>query len=293
MSSRVWFITGASSGFGLEAARLALAKGDRVVATLRRPEVLNDFAAQHPASQLLVLRLDVSKPGEIKEAFAKAKAAFGRIDVVFNNAGCAVAGEAEGVPVEAARAMFDVNYWGAVDVSQEAVRFFREENVPQGGRLIQNSAGMGLVTLPTFAFYSSSKHALEGFTETLEKELDPTWNIKITSVLCGGFLTEFKGSVQLFPPHPAYKGGANAATAMREGMLRFLDAGSVEEQKRLGFSDASKAVQKIYQLSELASPPLRLLLGKDINKGVREYIAQLTKEADVYESWSDNLEHDN
>ena len=105
-----------------------------------------------------MLRLDVSKPGEIKEAFAKAKAAFGRIDVVFNNAGFAVAGEAEGVPAEAARAMFDVNYWGAVEVSQEAVRFFREENVPQGGRLIQNSAGMGLVTLPTFAFYSSSKH---------------------------------------------------------------------------------------------------------------------------------------
>ena len=111
-------------------------------------------------------------------------------------------------------------------------------------------------------------------------------------MLCGGFLTDFKGSVQLFPPHPAYKDGANAAAAMRGGMLRFLDAGSVEEQKKLGFSDASKAVQKIYQLSELESPPLRLLLGKDINKGVREYIAQLTREVDAYESWSDNLEHD-
>ena len=87
-----------------------------------------------------------------------AKAAFGRVDVVFNNAGYGVAGEAEVVPLEPARAMFDVNFWGAVAVSQEAVRFFREENVPQGGRLIQNSAGMGLVTLPTFAFYSSSKH---------------------------------------------------------------------------------------------------------------------------------------
>ena len=119
-----------------------------------------------------MLRLDVSKPGEIKQAFAQAKAAFGRIDVVFNNAGFAVAGEAEGVPVEAARAMFDVNYWGAVEVSQEAVRFFREENVPQGGRLIQNSAGMGLVTLPTFAFYSSSKHGerSSGFFERKRRE---------------------------------------------------------------------------------------------------------------------------
>ena len=138
--------------------RLALSKGERVVATLRRPEVLQSLASQHPSLQLLVLRLDVSQPAQITETFAKAKAAFGRVDVVFNNAGYGVAGEAEAVPPEAARAMFDVNFWGAVAVSQEAVRFFREENVPQGGRLIQNSAGMGLVTLPTFAFYSSSKH---------------------------------------------------------------------------------------------------------------------------------------
>ena len=105
-----------------------------------------------------MLRLDVSKPGEIKEAFAQAKAAFGRIDVVFNNAGYAVAGEAEGVSAETARAMFDVNFWGTVAVSREAVRFFREENTPRGGRLIVNSAGMGIETLPLFGFYSSSKH---------------------------------------------------------------------------------------------------------------------------------------
>ena len=151
-------VTGTSSGFGLEMARVALANGERVVATLRKPEVLASFAAQYTPEQLLVLRLDVSKPDEIKSAFAQAKAAFGRVDVVFSNAGYAVAGEAEGVPDEAARAAFEVNFWGAAHVSQEAVRFFREENAPRGGYLIQNSASAALTTVPTFGFYSAAKH---------------------------------------------------------------------------------------------------------------------------------------
>nr|VWO98277.1 Uncharacterized protein [Ganoderma boninense] len=92
----------------------------------------------HPytAEQLLVLRLDVSKSDEIKAAFVIAKEVFERVDVVFNNAGYAVAGELEGMPDEPARTMFEVDFWGATHVSQEAVRFFRDENEPQGGRLI-------------------------------------------------------------------------------------------------------------------------------------------------------------
>ena len=199
-------VTGTSSGFGLEMARCALAHGDRVVATLRKPEVLKEFAFKYTPQQLLILRLDVSKHEEIKAAFAKAKEVFGRIDVVFNNAGYAVAGQAEAIPDEAARALFDVNFWGAVHVSQEAVRFFRDENSPPGGRLIQNSATIGLTLAPMTSFYCGAKYgecrhmlsvrmtrslvfscflALEGFTETLSKELDPAWNIKVsTSAWC-------------------------------------------------------------------------------------------------------------
>nr|VWO94958.1 N/A [Ganoderma boninense] len=284
-SSRVWLITGTSSGFGLEMARLALANGERVIATLRKPEVLNDFASQYTSQQLLVLRLDVSQPAEITAAFAKAKAAFGRVDVVFNNAGYAVAGEAEGVPDDAARATFEVNFWGAVHVSQEAVRFFREENTPQGGHLIQNSAGVALVTLPTFGFYTAAKHALDGFTETLHSELNPAWKIKITSVLFGGFTTEFGSSVQQIPPHPAY--GETAAAGFRK---MFDGVGNIAEaQKKLGFGDPKKGIQKVYELSKLPNPPHRLLLGKDVNGYVQQYIAHLTKETTEYATWSDNV----
>ncbi|RDX45923.1 NAD(P)-binding protein, partial [Lentinus brumalis] len=96
-------VTGTSSGLGLETARCALAHGDKVVATLRKPSVLAEFASKYPSSQLLLVKLDVTNQQEIKEAFQKAKDAFGRIDVVVNNAGIVIAGEAEGTPEEAAR----------------------------------------------------------------------------------------------------------------------------------------------------------------------------------------------
>ena len=115
--------------------------------------------------------------------------------------------------------------------------------------------------------------------------------VQVSSVLCGGFVSAFKGSVQILPQHPAYTfDGANASAATRERMLaRKSEGGDVEVQKKMGFSDTTKAIQKIYELSELSNPPLRLLLGKDINKFVRQYIAQLTQETDAYEAWSDNL----
>ena len=150
-------VTGSSSGFGLEMARCALGHGDKVVATLRTPEVLKEFAAQYTPEQLLVVKLDVTKPEEIKEAFRQAKAAFGRVDVVFNNAGYVLAGEVEGVPDEPARAMFETNFWGAAHVSQEAVRFFREENTPQGGHLITNTAAAGIIGYPILGWYCASK----------------------------------------------------------------------------------------------------------------------------------------
>ena len=151
-------VTGTSTGIGRNMAELLLSKGDIVVATARKPEVLNDLKAKYPPSQLLTLKLDVDSTQEIKDAFTQAKAAFGRIDVVFNNAGYIVAGEAEAIPDEPARDMFEVDFWGAAHVSQEAVRFFRDENKPQGGRLIQNSAAVGLAVSQGLAFYGAAKH---------------------------------------------------------------------------------------------------------------------------------------
>ena len=156
--TEVCIVTGASSGLGLEMTRNALANGERVVATLRRPDVLKEFAAQYSSRQLLVVQLDVTKPQEIKDAFVSAKETFGRVDVVFNNAGYIVAGEAEAIPDEPVRDMFEVNFWGAANVTREAVRVFREVNKPRGGRLLQMSSISGVRSPPSMGYYGACKH---------------------------------------------------------------------------------------------------------------------------------------
>lgn len=134
-----------------------LKQGHRVVATLRKPEALADLVGQYPSTRLIVVKLDVTQHAEIPAAFAKAQEAFGRVDVVFNNAGKMINGELESINDDQnAREMFDINFWGAADVSREAVRFFRDVNQPRGGRLLQVSSGMGISSRACYGHYSAS-----------------------------------------------------------------------------------------------------------------------------------------
>lgn len=145
-------VTGCSSGFGLCITDYALQKGDKVVATLRKPEVLSELAAKYPES-LLVLRLDVTKTAEVTAAFTASREKFGRVDMVVNNAGFGVVAEVEGTADNTARGVFEVNFWGASHVSREAVRFFREENKPRGGRLLQVSSLSGVHSSAGAVYY--------------------------------------------------------------------------------------------------------------------------------------------
>ena len=135
-----------------------MTKGELVVATARKPEVLDYLKAKYPASQLSTVKLDVEKVQDIKDAFAKAKDAFGRVDVVFNNAGYATFAETEAHPEDDARKVFDADFWGSANVSREAVRFLREENKPSGGLLLVTSAVSGIQSAPVLAYYSAAKH---------------------------------------------------------------------------------------------------------------------------------------
>ena len=136
---------------------LVLERGDVAVSTARKPEVLAGLAAIYPEDRLLILKLDVTNSNEIRDCFAQAERRFGRIDVVFNNAGYGMIGELEGIPENIARGLFDVNFWGAVNVSKEAVRVFREVNRPHGGRLLQMSSMFGVEGNPLFGVYSAAK----------------------------------------------------------------------------------------------------------------------------------------
>ncbi|KIJ67113.1 hypothetical protein HYDPIDRAFT_26515 [Hydnomerulius pinastri MD-312] len=251
---KVWFITGASSGFGKSMTELVLSKGDIAVATLRKPEALDDLAARYPKDRLLVLKVDVSKQADIDYAFAQTKDTFGRLDVVFNNAGYAVFGEVEATPNDAARAMFEVNFWGVVNVSRAAVKFFREVNEPgKGGVLLQTSSVSGFAGPPGLSFYAASKHALEGFSDALAKELLPAWNIKICIIEPGGFKTNSNtSSAIVFPEHPAYKDESSATAALRKSVLETTFEG-----------DANKFSNTIYRMATGGNVPLRLPMGED------------------------------
>ncbi|KIJ58351.1 hypothetical protein HYDPIDRAFT_34272 [Hydnomerulius pinastri MD-312] len=288
--SKVWFITGTSSGFGRGMTEFLLKQGHKVVATLRKPEALSDLVGQYPATQLLVVKLDVTQSADITAAFEKAHGVFGRIDVVFNNAGQMINGEVEAIDETEARGMFDINFWGAAQVSREAVRFFREVNQPQGGRLLQLSSGLGLVSAAGYGYYSASKFALEGLSEALANELDPAWNIKASVVVIlvtllepGPFRTQLStGNNRLAPVHPAYADPSLPGSQFRASFATgvFYDG------------NPEKACAAFEKASRLEDPPIRLplhrrVLGMASGKG-----KSLLEAVERYGTWSDDLYFD-
>ncbi|KIJ24335.1 hypothetical protein M422DRAFT_194779, partial [Sphaerobolus stellatus SS14] len=280
-------VTGASSGLGRAVTEYVLAKGDIVVATLRKPEALADLSKKYDSSKLLVLKLDVKNAAEIKSVFATVKEKFGRLDVVHNNAGYAFLVEAEATPDEMARDLFEVNFWGLVNVSKEAVRFFREVNKPGVGGVLLNASSMaGLAGLPAMSFYSARWSwiliiiaAVEGFSEALSKELNPEWNIKIVILALGNFKT-------------------NAVQTILDIKLKSLAAyaGGVIDYMRGAFSptaggDPTKAAKEIYRIANDSSIPARtrVLLGADVVGLAKGQIKQLQEDTDASEPLAASL----
>ncbi|KAI6128776.1 hypothetical protein EDD17DRAFT_1739342 [Pisolithus thermaeus] len=277
---KVWFITGCSSGFGLATTELALQRGEKVVATLRRPAVLTDLASKYPET-LLLLKLDVTQPEEVKSAFVAARERFGRIDVVLSNAGYGIVSEIEGTSEKNARGLLETNFWGASYVCREAVRSFREENQPTGGRLIQISSVSGVASSPGSAWYCASKFAIEGLVEALATEVSPNWNIKVTIVEPGPFRTNCPTTNMVTEPvHPAYDDPTLPSSEFRK-MMSNADA------KFDG--DPIKLADAMYKLVYLKDPPLRLPLHHMTVEAFRVKGRHLIDTADTWASWSDDM----
>ncbi|TBU46032.1 NAD(P)-binding protein [Dichomitus squalens] len=282
-------VTGSSSGLGLDITRHVLSKGDIAVATLRKPEVLDELIAEYPKERLLVLKVDVTVHQDILDAFKKTKEVFGRIDVVVSNAGTGLLSEVEGTPDDVARALFDVNFWGSVHVLQEAVRFLRDENAPgKGGRVFQITSGMELVGFPGCGFYSATKHAISGLAQSLAKEVDPAWNIKLTIIALGAFGTNAVNAMDKLPVHPAYDNPDLAVAKWRKAVIR-SQSGDFDPALTIK-GDAAKAAEAIYRLSEEAAPPLRIPLGcVDLARGATK---DLSDEVEKWASCSVGLDKD-
>jgi NAD(P)-dependent dehydrogenase (short-subunit alcohol dehydrogenase family) len=266
---RVWLISGCSSGFGREIVLAALAAGDRVMATARRPETLADLA-QTGGDRISTAALDVTDPESIRAAVDATLAVFGRIDVLVNNAGVSVIGAVEETSVKHMRDMFDVNFFGAVELTQAVLPVMREQ--ANGTIVVMSSLG-GLITYPGLSGYNATKHALVALGEALSLELTPL-GIRVMVVEPGMFRTQFSTSLRWTPENPAYH-----ATS---GELRRMVKGVVGQEP----NDPAKGAAAILEALEAENPPLHFLLGEDAVDGLREHNEALLAEVTTWEKLS-------
>jgi NAD(P)-dependent dehydrogenase (short-subunit alcohol dehydrogenase family) len=240
--SRVWLITGAGRGFGRLFVETALGEGERVVATARKPEVLDDLVAQSDG-RLVVLPLDVSDRAAVFSTIDQAVATFGRLDIVINNADHGLSGAVEEVTEEAARAIFDTNLFGAMWVCQAVIPHLRAQG---GGTIVQLSSVSGLVGIPTMSLYTASKFALEGLSESMAHEVSG-FGISVTLVEPRVYQTDFMGSSMRIAEF-------NDAYLPVRQMLMQQYSGA-----RMG--DPRKVAEGVLTLVNSEEKPLRLLLG--------------------------------
>lgn len=246
--SKVWFITGCSTGFGRYIAKQAIASGYKVVVTARNVEQVKDITAGNEDSTL-ALPLDVTKQEQIESAVAATIEKFGRIDVLVNNAGIGYFGSVEESVEEETRKMFEINFWGLMHVTNAVLPHMRAQ---KSGHIINFSSIGGLTSFPTLGYYHATKYAVEGVSESLSQELAP-FNIHVTLIEPSGFRTDWGGrsSVKTDTAIPELK------ESIVGQMLQSMDQMAGQEA-----GDPAKAAAAVIQVVETPAPPLRLLLGQ-------------------------------
>jgi NAD(P)-dependent dehydrogenase (short-subunit alcohol dehydrogenase family) len=194
--SKVWLVTGSSRGLGLEIAKAVLAAGDRLVATARNPRDLHALVDRYGdarasnAGRVCAVMLDVTQPAQARAAVEAARTAFGRLDVVVNNAGYANVNSIEDAAEDDFRAQIETNFFGVVNVTRAALPLLRAQ---RSGHIIQISSIGGRAATQGIAAYQSAKWAVGGFSEVLAREVAPL-GIRVTVMEPGGMRTDWSGS---------------------------------------------------------------------------------------------------
>ncbi|MGV2292437.1 oxidoreductase [Trinickia sp. YCB016] len=270
-AQRVFLITGASSGFGRAFAQAALSAGHTVIGTVRSEAAKAEFDTLH-ARRAHGVMLDVTDFASIDEALKQATALTGPVDVLINNAGYGHEGTLEESPLEELVQQFNVNVFGAVAMIKAVLPSMR---VRRTGHIINITSMAGLTTFPGIAYYSGSKFALEGISETLAKEVRG-FGIKVTAVAPGAFRTDWAGRSMVRTERSIEDYDALFAPIRR--------ARRAKDGKQAG--DPAKAAQALLDIVEHDNPPVHLLLGNDALSVVREKLATLTAEIDAWETVS-------
>jgi NAD(P)-dependent dehydrogenase (short-subunit alcohol dehydrogenase family) len=266
-TQKTWFITGASSGFGMAFAEFALNRGDNVVATARSIGKLEALVARAP-KRVLAVKLDVTNAADIQPAIDAAVRRFGRIDYLFNNAGYGIVGAVEKTSDSELRAVLDTNFFGAVAVTKAVLPAMRAQ---RSGAIVNISSMGGQMSFEGVSAYSASKFALEGMSEALALEVKP-FGIKVLIVEPGAFRTEFgSGALRNMPVMPAYQD----ALANIRGVLHDMHGAQP--------GDPAKAARAVARAIESEVTPLRLQLGADSVGAVRAHAEQLLADLKTWE----------
>ncbi|BDZ49914.1 short-chain dehydrogenase/reductase [Frondihabitans sucicola] len=241
--SKVWFITGASKGFGREWTEAALERGDSVAATARKPETLDDLTEKY-RDTFLPLQLDVDDRDADFAAVKAAHEKFGRLDVVINNAGYGHFGTIEELSEQDVRAQLETNLFGALWITQAALPFLREQG---SGHVINVSSIGGITAFPGIGAYHMSKWALEALGQSLSQEV-AGFGIKVTTIEPGGFSTDWAG------PSAKHSDELDAYAPLREARQK------QQSGAKRGTPEATRG--PILRIVDSENPPLRIFFGE-------------------------------
>ncbi|WPB55915.1 oxidoreductase [Xylophilus sp. GOD-11R] len=268
---RTWLITGADKGLGLSTAKAALEQGDQVVVTVLAADGSHVLSAEYP-DRFRAIHLDARDHHRFAEVVALAEQAFGRIDVLVNNAGYGLMAVAEATPVDKYRAMFEVNFFGLVEMTKAVLPIMRRQ---RSGHIINLSSKAGFIGVTGFSMYCASKFAVEGFSESVQAETREL-GIRVTIVEPGGFRSDFAGPSLVTA---LGEDGDYAAANLR--ISRYVNERHGKQE-----SDPAKFGPAMCRLVAADEPPLRLPLGRDCIDALREQVRSVEVEFDRWEELS-------
>ncbi|HEY4289254.1 MAG TPA: SDR family NAD(P)-dependent oxidoreductase [Puia sp.] len=269
---KVWFITGASRGFGRIWADAALKRGDKVAATARKLASIADLNEKY-GENVLTLELDVTRPEQVKTAVAQAHAHFGRLDIVLNNAGYSLVGTIEEGSADEVRALYETNIFGPLSVVRAVLPLLRKQG---GGHILGVSSNLGHVTMPVIGYYCSSKWAFEAIHESLAEEVRQ-FGIKVTIIEPGAYATEFGSQDSL-----------KFATGLDiYGDFKTQFFGRLKDLER---GDPNATPGALFKIVDSENPPLRFFLGSHNLPAVRAAYAERLATWEAWESVSSSAQ---
>jgi NAD(P)-dependent dehydrogenase (short-subunit alcohol dehydrogenase family) len=274
---RVWFITGASRGFGALIAQEALAAGDAVVATARDPSTITKRLGAH--ERLLAARLDVTNETQAHEAVGQAVKRFGRIDTLVNNAGYGLLGAIEEASADETERLFGTNVFGLLGVTRAVLPHMRRQ---RSGHIINVSSVGGYTGYPGWGVYGATKFAVEGISEALAAEVAPL-GIKVTVVEPGFFRTDFLDDTSLSRTAQQIEDYRETVGKTRE------HAADVNHGQR---GDPAKLAKAFIALANASNPPLRLPLGSDTVERIEAKNVHVAEELAAWRAISTSTDHD-